>query len=60
MVPEQAPHPAAVRGLVAIVPGGVRGWCRPSMTFVIQGVKTKATESEISMPIEALIGIGLM
>ena len=30
------------------------------MKLVIQGVKTKATMSEISMPVEALIGMGLM
>ena len=30
------------------------------MKLLIQGVNTKATTSEISMPMEALIGIGLM
>ena len=35
-------------------------WRLPSMAFAIQGVKTKATTSEINIPIEALMGIGLM
>ena len=46
------------RAPVARRPGPA--WRRPSMKLVIQGVKTKATTSEISIPVEALMGIGDM
>ncbi|OGS74887.1 MAG: hypothetical protein A2063_03090 [Gallionellales bacterium GWA2_60_142] len=48
------------RLILVFCSSGTASWCAPAKRYTSQGVMMKATASEISIPMLALIGIGLM